>query len=222
MKKIINQFLKLNLRSIFLNFYLLPFRQAVHLPLLFSRNTRILEIHRGGGQLNSDFIKSAMVQIGYKGAGIIDGKYERTIVEVSKNGHLVFNGRCFIGSASKLCVHGNLEFGFDVSVTGRSDFICYKNIKIGAKSLISWDCLFMDTDFHKIYSNSRIINEPKDVSVGEDCWIGCRSTILKGSNISKGSVVGAGSTVSGNFEKENSVYAGNPAKLIKGHIMWRK
>lgn len=163
-----------------------------------------------------------MVQIGYEGAGIIDAKYERTLLEVSEEGRLIFNGNTFIGAASRLCAHGNLEFGTDVNVTGRSDFICYKNIKIGSGSLISWDCLFMDTDFHKIYSDGKIVNELKAISVGKNCWIGCRATILKGSIIPDGSIIGAGSVVSKNLTKENSVYVGNPARHVKENIRWEK
>lgn len=48
MKNLLHKLLKLNFRSVFLNFYLLPLRQAVHLPLLFARNVRISAIYRGG------------------------------------------------------------------------------------------------------------------------------------------------------------------------------
>ena len=51
MKNLLRKFLKLNFRSVFLNFYLLPFRQAVHLPLLFARNVKISAIFRGGGTI---------------------------------------------------------------------------------------------------------------------------------------------------------------------------
>lgn len=51
MKNLLHKFLKLNFRSVFLNFYLLPFRQAVHLPLLFARNVKISAIFRGGGTI---------------------------------------------------------------------------------------------------------------------------------------------------------------------------
>lgn len=172
--------------------------------------------------MNSNLIKPGMIQIGYEGAGIIDKKYERTIVEVGSEGKLIFNGNCFIGSGSRICVNGNLEFGSDVNVTGRSDFICYKNIKIGDEVLVSWDCLFMDTDFHKIYSNGKIVNEPHSITIGNNVWVGCRATILKGSNIPKGSVIGAGSVVIKKFEKESSIYVGNPAKQIKENINWEK
>lgn len=163
-----------------------------------------------------------MIQIGYEGAGIIDKKYERTVIEIGNEDKLIFNGNCFVGAGTRICVNGNLEFGSNVNITGRSDFICYKNIKIGDDSLISWDCLFMDTDFHKIYSNGKILNEPRSICIGNNVWIGCRTTILKGSAIPNGSVIGAGSVVSKKLEKESSIYVGNPVKQIKENINWGK
>ena len=42
---------KLNFRSLFLNFYLFPFEQAIHLPLFIAKNVKISEIYKGGGTI---------------------------------------------------------------------------------------------------------------------------------------------------------------------------
>ena len=51
-------------------------------------------------------------------------------------------------------------------------------------------------------------------SIGNDVWIGCNVTILKGVNIGKGAVIAAGSVVIKNVEPY-SIVAGVPAKFIK-------
>lgn len=79
----------------------------------------------------------------------------------------------------------------------------------------------MDYDFHEIIDeNNCVINEPEEIIIGNNVWIGCRCLILKGVEIKDGSVVGANSTVTRQLEKENSVYAGNPVKCIKENIKW--
>ena len=148
---IISKVLKINLRSIFLNFYLLPFSQAIHLPILIARNVKIDSLHRGGVQINTSKLKIGLIQIGYRAVGIIDNRYERSILQVSKTGKIFFSSRCFLGSGIRMVITGKCEIGNNVNVSGNTSIICYEKVKIGDESLISWDCLIMDTDFHKIY-----------------------------------------------------------------------
>ena len=80
----------------------------------------------------------------------------------------------------------------------------------------------MDSDTHKIYGdyNSRI-NDDKPVNIGENVWIGCRSTILKGSTIPDNCVLAAGSIMTGrNDVLQNSIVAGNPPKTVKPILNW--
>lgn len=84
----------------------------------------------------------------------------------------------------------------------------------------------MDNDFHPIEweKRNRLLNDPKGgdsdlvptkpIVIGENCFIGCNSIILKGTVLGEGCVVGAGAVVSGKFEV-NSVIGGNPARVIK-------
>ncbi len=54
----------------------------------------------------------------------------------------------------------------------------------------------------------------KDIIVGKNVWIGANSVVLPGVNIGDNAVVGAGSVVVSDVEP-NSLFAGNPASLIK-------
>ena len=50
--------------------------------------------------------------------------------------------------------------------------------------------------------------------VMSNCWIGANSTIKERVKIQKNNIIGLSSVVL-NDTKENRIYAGNPAKLIK-------
>lgn len=52
------------------------------------------------------------------------------------------------------------------------------------------------------------------ITVGEDCWVGARATILSGTTIGRGSIVGAGAVVREDVPP-NSVVAGVPAVVKK-------
>lgn len=66
-------------------------------------------------------------------------------------GTVCFNGKVKIGSACRICCNekGNIIFEDGVNITGRTAVVSDNRITIGKDSLISWDCLLMDTDFLK-------------------------------------------------------------------------
>ena len=59
--------------------------------------------------------------------------------------------------------------------------------------------------------------ELKATTIGRDCWIGARSTIMCGVNIGDGSIIAAGAVVTKDVEPY-SIYGGVPAKKIKARF----
>lgn len=66
-------------------------------------------------------------------------------------------------------------------------------------------------DFNNLESHL----EPKEVVLGERCWVGMNSVILPGVILGPKTIVGAGSIVTHSFPDGNCVIGGNPAKIIK-------
>lgn len=111
-----------------------------------------------------------------------------------------------------------IKIGNNVGISGATIYARNK-IEIGDNTLIGGNCKIIDNDFHPVDISSRNsdIKEKigtKPIKIGKNCFIGCNSIILKGTTLGDGCVVGAGAVVCGNFE-ENSIIAGNPAKVIK-------
>lgn len=67
-------------------------------------------------------------------------------------------------------------------------------------------------------SISRVIPEKSNlfgkIIIGENCFIGARSTILYGVSLAPNIIVAAGSVVTRSFSESNVVIGGNPAKKI--------
>ena len=100
--------------------------------------------------------------------------------------------------------------------TNNNIFVCAANyIEIGSNTLIGQNVTLMDHEAHGIHSNDRNkIGEIGTIIIGENCWIGNNTIILKNSKIGENSIVAAGAVVSGIFPK-NVVIGGVPAKIIK-------
>lgn len=110
---------------------------------------------------------------------------------------------------------------------------CGKNIKIGKNVFINSCCRFQDQGGIEIGDGSLIghnttiatLNHdfnpakrqnltPNAVKIGKNVWIGSDCTILPGVEIGDGAIVGAGSVVTKSVS-ENTIVAGNPAKVIR-------
>lgn len=118
-----------------------------------------------------------------------------------------------------------IMIGDHVGISGATIY-ARKRIVIGDYTCIGGNCKILDNDFHPIEAEARNrlladerggdsdIIPAKEIFIGRNCFIGCNSIILKGTILGDGCVVGAGAVVSGRFE-ENSIIAGNPARIIR-------
>lgn len=221
MRKYFKILKKVNLKSLYFNFKYLPFKDAIKFPFLISKNVFFRQIK---GTINIDApIETGMIQIGYGKIGIFDRKRSRSIWQVS--GKVTFKGKAHIGHGTKISVNEDayLELGDNFTVVAESEIVSQKNIKFGNNVLISWDCLIMDTDFHKIYDQTgKIINSPEPIIIGQKVWVGCRNVILKGSVISDNSIIGANSFLNKDISNQSGIFVGNPIRFIKGNVIWKK
>ncbi|MCA1833485.1 MAG: DapH/DapD/GlmU-related protein [Actinomycetota bacterium] len=133
-------------------------------------------------------------------------------------GRLTIGRWAWIGRGNAIrCHEGNLRIGNKV-VFGRANTInCYLDIDVGD------DCIFADwiyvCDFDHRYENltvpikkQGIIKSP--VKIGADCWIGEKSTVLRGVTIGSGSVVASHALVNRDVPA-GSIVGGVPARILK-------
>lgn len=95
-------------------------------------------------------------------------------------------------------------------------------ISIGEGCIFGWNCQLRDNDGHHIYFDNCQSQMTKKISIDDNCWIGSDNVILKGANLPRGSVLASNSLLNKNMFKDNSLYAGIPARLIKENVHWEK
>lgn len=81
----------------------------------------------------------------------------------------------------------------------------------------------MDTDFHPIFDleSNTIINPDKEVIIGNNVWIGCRSTVLKGAKVEDFCVIAASTVVNKKIRGNHQIIGGNPVRVLKSNITWK-
>lgn len=201
-------------KTIWFNFCHLPIKQAIKLPLFISYDT---DVSVKGQIVIEGNVRTAMIRMGFLCALACDTK-EQTRLCVQKGGRLRFLGGAHLGHGTRLIVRPNAEMtlGDNFAVSSNSTIQCYKKISFGRDIQFAWDCLVMDSDTHSIYDpEGNWMNAPKEIVFGDKVWIGCRSTILKGTVIPSNTVVGACSFVTGQSFKEHTIIIGLPAKSTK-------
>lgn len=97
--------------------------------------------------------------------------------------------------------------------------ICKLRITIGKFVKIGGGVKIYDSDFHHLDSKERKNPEtdvPRKMAVhiGDHCFIGAHSIILKGVEIGENSIIGSGSVVAKSIPP-NEIWGGNPAKFIR-------
>ena len=126
------------------------------------------------------------------------GLYQRTYIYAEKGGQITIGRGCGISGAT---------------INAIDEITIGDYVRIGA------NCIIMDNDSHPLNKSRMYPTLPGDIKhrpirIGDECFIGANSIILKGTTIVHNCVVGAGSVVSGSFP-DNVIIAGNPAKIVK-------
>lgn len=115
---------------------------------------------------------------------------------------------------------GKIEIG---DRTGASSVVISskKLVKIGSRCKIGGNVRIFDHDFHSLDAEIRCTSEDRnnirssEIEIGDDCFIGTNSIILKGTKIGARSIVAAGSVVFGLKIPPDSLVKGNPAQIIR-------
>ena len=97
-----------------------------------------------------------------------------------------------------------------------------QNLIVGNEGVFSFGIWLRTADPHIIYDidTSERVNLSKSILIGDHVWIGQNSLLLKGSIIGSGSIIAANSVIAGKTIDSNSIWGGNPAKMLRSHVFF--
>jgi len=156
-------------------------------------------------------VYSAHQPVLFEGAGsIVFGKGVELGVKASPGffSSYVYLEARFPSSSIKIGDYTRINNGFSA--------VAFTTITIGTKVLIGADCSIIDTNGHALAPELRHENFENGaaVTIEDNVFIGDRVTILKGVTIGANAVIGSGAVVT-DAVPENTVVAGNPAKVVR-------
>lgn len=114
------------------------------------------------------------------------------------------------------CDYGyHIDLGNDVFINHNCYFMDCAKITIGNHVFIGPDCGFYTAAHPLQYSlRNQGLEKALAITIGDNCWIGAKVSVMPGVCIGSGSVIAAGAVVTKDIP-ENSLAVGVPAKVIR-------
>jgi acetyltransferase-like isoleucine patch superfamily enzyme len=214
------------IKTIHLNFKTQEFKTAIRLPILVYGKLKIAGL-TGNIKIEAP-ISTGMIRLGLNTDKFSASKGSALLL---LRGTLIFKGN-FIASVDytiDVNVNGILTIGDLCFLGGGVKIRCWKKVTIGKEVRVAFESQIFDSNFHYLRNiqTGKIRNHCKEVTIGDFCWIGNRTTIMKGTHLPDYSVVGSNSLCNKDYSIDNMtapLIGGIPAKIIGNnfHGIWGK
>ena len=197
--------------SIYFNFHYLPFRQAIYLPIILYKCKFIRLLGKIELQIHKP-LRPGIITLGRYNVSIYPNN---GIIYENNGGTIIFNGSSNIGNNSAISIgkSGVITFGDGFSASSSLRLVCYNNIQIKENVRVGWDCIIMDTDFHRMKRiNGGYTRGYGKIEIGKGCWFANRCVILKNTKIPDYCTFSSGSVLNKKYDIPFAVYG--PADIL--------
>lgn len=197
----------------------LPFRQAIHIPVLIHPSVRIENLHRGTINFVGE-IKSSMLVLGFPGT--VGQSNCKTLLFIEHGGRLIVSENVQMARGTRIIIgsQGVMQIGKHFWCNGDCFFNCTTKISIGDDNMYGWNISFNTTDGHHVYENG--IQKPMegDIVIGNHVWIASYCHVSKNTYVANDCVVAQNSLVGKRFDTPKCLIGGMPAKILKDNFTW--
>lgn len=216
--KFLKLFFKLNiLKTIYINFRKLPFKDAIKLPIFLYGKVKIASL-KGKIIINAK-IKTGLVQIGYNIDGV-NSSFLPVLLHI--DGEVIFEGYTIISKGVVLNIGGKISIGNCCTIGSGSFIKSMERITINDNTQITYNCSVFDSDMHYVKNiETGIIKKNKvPIIIGKNCWINAGTIISKGTILPDYSITARNSYLSKDYSEfgKNLFLVGAPAKPTKAKV----
>lgn len=211
-------------KTFFFNLKVFRFRTAIRMPIFVSCYTKIKGVNRKNFICSLDRPRFGTCRIGISGSetGLLIKK--TSLLYIHNGGKIIINGPISISRGAYIEANdGVIIFGSNVKMnTG-----CYvesekSKIEIGNDCSFGWNCVIKNCDGHHIINGDQEVENHGDIFIGNHCWLCSESSVLKNGYLGDDCILAYKSILTKKIStKSGCLYAGTPAKIVKGNINWK-
>lgn len=201
-------------KTIYVNFKLLPFKQAKKLPIFIYRNTLIYKL--GEMEIISPDVTTGMVRWGR-----MNVKSPAKYGKIRNEGKITFRGQLKIGGSNIIENKGHIEFGADVRIAEGVTIMIRSKLTVGERTIISSKSFIYDSNDHFTIDveTKKVKRLTKNIIIGPDNWLCTGTFVKKGTITGPFTLVAAGNTLlckDYSMLPPYSLLGGIPARVIGG------
>jgi acetyltransferase-like isoleucine patch superfamily enzyme len=142
----------------------------------------------------------------------------RVVLQIGRNARIELGRWSWIGHGTKIrCHEGVVSIGAKTVMGQECTISAFQHVSIGRECVIADRVMLIDFD-HGMVEVERPVRlqgiYKRDVTVGNNVWIGYGACILRGVTVGDNAVVGTGAVVTKDVPA-NAVVAGVPARVIR-------
>lgn len=212
-------------KTLIANIKVFGIRKGIMMPIFVSYRVKLKGLKRDSWIIDEN-TKFASIRLGVTDGSFGHGRGCKSSLIMSPESRIYFGRGINIANNFSINLGRNATIVLGESFNSNFNLIlsCSTKITFGKECLLGWNCTFIDSDGHEIWSQESVEkNNPKnEIHIGDHVWVASNATCLKGTNICDNSVIGTMSVVSNRFEEDGVIVAGVPAHIVKRNIYWKR
>ncbi|MCR4661088.1 MAG: hypothetical protein K5765_03680 [Clostridia bacterium] len=212
-------------KSIIFNLKVLPFKQAIRVPIFVSYRTKLIGVNKKSFVVNfCDKPKFGSCRLGISGSESGHLIPKKSLVLIRNGGKITINGVFGFSRGVYLhCDEGTMTFGNNFKANYNAHISCeHSSIIIGDGCSLGWDCTIKTCDGHHILVNGEETVNYGPIEIGNHCWVCSKASILKNGFLGSDCVLAYNSILGKKVsDKDHLLYAGQPARIVKENIDWK-
>lgn len=208
-------------KTFFYNIKLFGLKKGIRMPVLIGNKTKI-SLKKHAKIIVDENTKMFGIKIGIN-TGSFNIANRKTEV-ILNGGNLVLGRHIDINKGVYIEIKENASIiiGDYCSFNANCIIVSSAIIHIGNDCIFGWNVFLSTGDGHKVLTEGNKNYRDYNILIGKHSWISANVCILKGSEIPEGSVISINSLVNKKFDAENVLIGGQPAKVLKHNILWKR